>query len=112
MNGNKCFFLDPLEATATDFYHSVCKYAWDYLRDKDKNALNLGLQKVAREVQTFILWHYQFGSKYDTPFWKYAKSLPFNPGREFGKMMKLPKDSTQLYGNWTPRIYDIWRRNT
>ena len=112
LNGNKCFFLDPLEATATDFYHSVCKYAWDYLRDKDKNALNLGLQKVAREVQTFILWHYQFGSKYDTPFWKYAKSLPFNPGREFGKMMKLPKDSTQLYGNWTPRIFDIWRRNT
>ena len=26
LNGNKCFFLDPLEATATDFYHSVCKY--------------------------------------------------------------------------------------
>ena len=111
LNGNKCFFLDPLEATATDFYHSVCKYAWDYLRDKDKNALNLGLQKVAREVQTFILWHYQFGSKYDTPFWKYAKSLPFKRDFRFNNMFKT-KDLTQTYGFWVYPTFRIWKMYT
>ena len=29
------------------------------------------------QVKNFVLWHYQFGSKYDTPFWDYAKTLAF-----------------------------------
>jgi tryptophan halogenase len=112
INGSRCFFMDPLEATATDFYHTIAKYAWDYIGGTlDKNATNIGVRKIAKEVQNFILWHYRFGSKYDTPFWEYAKSLPFNPGEEFKQMMKLPLDSTQTYGNWTPRIFDIWRSN-
>ncbi len=113
LNGNRCFFIDPLEATATDFYHTIAKYSWDYIGGvRDKNATNMEVRRIAREVQNFILWHYQSGSKFDTPFWKYAKSLPFNPDNTFRNMMKLPNDSEQTYGNWTPRIFDIWRSNT
>ena len=113
LNGNRCFFIDPLEATATDFYHTIDKYSWDYIGGvRDKNATNMEVRRIAREVQNFILWHYQSGSKFDTPFWKYAKSLPFNPDNTFRNMMKLPNDSEQTYGNWTPRIFDIWRSNT
>ena len=113
ISGSKCFFMDPLEATATDFYQTIARYAWDYIGGtQDKNGTNIEVRRIAKEVQNFILWHYQFGSKYDTPFWKYAKSLPFNPGGNFRQMMKLPIDSTQTYGNWTPRIFDIWRSNT
>jgi tryptophan halogenase len=113
LNGNRCFFIDPLEATATDFYHTIARYSWDYIGGvRDKNATNMEVRRIAREVQNFILWHYQSGSKFDTPFWKYAKSLPFNPDNTFRHMMKLPNDSDQTYGNWTPRIFDIWRSNT
>ena len=30
-----------------------------------------------KQIHNFVLWHYQFGSKYDTPFWDYAKTLVF-----------------------------------
>ena len=70
------------------------------------------MKRVAKEVENYILWHYQFGSKYDSPFWDYAKSLPFNPDDKFRKMMKLPNDSLAAYGNWTPRFFNKWRENT
>jgi hypothetical protein len=67
------------------------------------------------------LWHYQFGSKYDTPFWEYAKSLPFYPDEKFKKLIKVPFTKKELekvmngeenfeiekylYGQWpTPSI--------
>ena len=43
-----------------------------------------------RELETFILWHYQSGSIYNTPFWEYAKSLPFNPDSNFISIFKSP----------------------
>ena len=36
-------------------------------------------QEVIKEIETFVLWHYQNGSKYESPFWEYVKSIPFNP---------------------------------
>ena len=37
--------------------------------------LSKDIKKYIRKLQNFILWHYQFGSRYDTPFWNHAKSL-------------------------------------
>ena len=116
LNGNRAFFLEPLEATATDFYLTICKHMWDYITQLptpiDKVETNMSVRKVAKEVQNFILWHYQFGSKYDSAFWDYAKSLPFNPDNNFKRMNKLPVDSEKKYGNWTPRFFNKWRENT
>jgi len=115
LNGNKAFFLEPLEATATDCYINICKHMWDYITQIptaiDKKQTNWSVKRVAKEVENYILWHYQFGSKYDSPFWDYAKSLPFNPDDKFRKMMKLPNDSLAAYGNWTPRFFNRWRSN-
>ena len=116
LNGNKAFFLEPLEATATDCYINICKHMWDYITQIptaiDKKQTNWSVKRVAKEVENYILWHYQFGSKYDSPFWDYAKSLPFHPDDKFRKMMKLPNDSLAAYGNWTPRFFNKWRENT
>lgn len=30
-----------------------------------------------KQTHNFILWHYQAGSKYETPFWDYAKQFSF-----------------------------------
>ena len=72
----------------------------------------MSVRRVSKEVQNFILWHYQFGSKYDSPFWKYAQSLPFNPDNKFKLMNKLPLEAEETYGNWTSRFFKNWRDNT
>ena len=116
LNGNRAFFLEPLEATATDFYLTICKHMWDYITQLPtriyKKQTNWSVGNVAKEVENFILWHYQFGSKYDSPFWNYAKSLPFNPDDKFKRMNKLPGDSLKKYGNWTPKFFKKWSENT
>ena len=48
-------------------------------------------QEIARyieQTQNFVLWHYQFGSKYDTPFWDYAKTLTFED-KEFDNFLNI-----------------------
>jgi hypothetical protein len=86
LNGNRFAFLEPLEATSTTFYRNVAGHAWEHIVD-GKPKLNCDTQVFAymKEMETFILWHYQFGSAFDTPFWKYAKSLPFNTDGRFEK---------------------------
>ena len=71
-------------------------------------------QEMARyieQTQNFVLWHYQFGSKYDTPFWDYAKTLTFkddefdsilNYSRKCDKYDILP--SVNVYGGMTDNI--------
>jgi flavin-dependent dehydrogenase len=80
LQGNAYGFVEPLEATSLNFYNQLCVAA-------KKTIFNgVSTQETNREVKTlmhriehFLLWHYQFGSKYDTPFWEHAKNLPFNP---------------------------------
>ena len=111
INGNRYSFLEPLEATALDTYELVARYAWShFVDDVKKEICNTEMKAVMNEVQNFILWHYQAGSQYDSPFWKYAKSLPFNPGYRFRRMMRDNVD--EKYGNWSPRSFKIWRMNT
>ena len=62
------------------------------------------------DIQTFVLWHYQTGSKYDSPFWDYAKSLPFNPDDRFKQVLNNKLDDN--YGNWEPRSFKNWKDNT
>ena len=84
LNGNRLSFLEPLEATSTSFYENVALYAHDYITQKSsREHCNGRIKSEAISIQNFILWHYQFGSKFNTPFWEYAKSLPFEPGSHF-----------------------------
>ena len=53
-----------------------------------------------KQLENIILWHYQFGSKFDTPFWEYAKSLPFNPDNKFLEMIIDEKNDLEQYGQW------------
>tara|TARA_B100001094_G_scaffold314384_1_gene353175 strand:+ start:200 stop:1345 length:1146 start_codon:yes stop_codon:yes gene_type:complete len=92
LNGNRYSFLEPLEATSTRLYQSVCRFVWDYMQgNRTKIDSNYNIKRVVKQLETFILWHYQFGSKYDTPFWKYAKSLPFKPDSYFKELLEKSK---------------------
>lgn len=96
--GNAASFIEPLEATAihiTLFEIDVAsKWLADGLIDARgearRNAAFLnGLNKIMRdyvaEAALFVSWHYGAGSRFDTPFWKYAV-------QNFCECMEKPTD--------------------
>ena len=74
LNGNRLFFIEPLESSSTQTYYEIAGYAYNY----GCKGLSNQVRQYIKQTQNFILWHYNCGSKYDTPFWDYAKSLTFN----------------------------------
>lgn len=124
LNGNRLCFLEPLEATSTSFYMDVAGAIFDHIfYDIDKKICNQNIHNQMKKLQDFILWHYQFGSKFDTPFWEYAKSLPFNPdsgfhyqidcANEYDYDEMVRKLSTEqyafdTYGHWFPIAFKCW----
>ena len=80
LQGNAYGFIEPLEATSLNFYHQLCIEAKDTIfNGVSSHHTNNIIKTLMKRIEMFLLWHYQFGSKYDTPFWEYAKALPFNP---------------------------------
>jgi hypothetical protein len=45
------------------------------------------------QVQNFILYHYMFGSKYNTPFWKHCKKYKIKDSNFF-QHLKIAKNSS------------------
>jgi hypothetical protein len=124
LNGNKLCFLEPLEATSISFYLKVARFWWDHIVDGvDKEVCNQNIHIEMNKLQTFVQWHYQFGSKYNTPFWDYAKSLPFNPDEKFNEVLDYVKqkslfeckvattDGLYTYSQWNPYSFKVWQEN-
>ena len=118
LNGNRLFFLEPLESSSTQTYIELARFV---LQNGIKDASN-GVRRYIKQVQNFVLWHYNCGSKYDTPFWDYAKSLTFNDP-EFDSMLDSSIKSSNYdimdlvnnskpgscqYGQWTPYAFKLW----
>ena len=121
LNGNRCGFLEPLEATSTRFYQTVCKSVYDYMDGlMNRQHVNKYVRDEMFRLETFIMWHYQFGSKYNSPFWDYAKTLPFRPDAEFNEALELSKRMTYLeieqkiggYGQWSYASFRCWYDGT
>jgi len=114
LNGNRFSFIEPLEATSTAFYLRVAKVAWDHITEGlSKEVCNDLIQSESKKLQQFILWHYQNGSKFNTPFWDYAKQLAFNPDVAFQNHLKDAIDGSYLSINrskYKEREYGIWPR--
>ncbi len=117
LQGNRLFFLEPLEASALQTYLEWARYSFDAIIIKShslKKASNM-IKDYITKVQNFVLWHYKFGSKYDTPFWDHAKkmTLPwyFKPDSEFEHILDIVKKQTiddlynQSYGGMVPDNY-------
>ena len=111
LQGNRLFFLEPLEATAIETYLHWTRQTLDAII----TGTTPSIKKYIRRVQNFILWHYQFGSKYDTPFWDYAKTListdtTFNKFLDASVNMSWDKAIDQPYGyaQWPPFSFKYW----
>ena len=116
LNGNRLFFLDPLESSSTQTYIEMVRFV---LNNGVRDASNQ-VRRYIKQVQNFVLWHYNCGSKYDTPFWDYAKSLTFNDSEfdsildssikssDYDIMDQANNNSRSGYGQWTPYAFKLW----
>jgi hypothetical protein len=114
LNGNRLSFIEPMEATSTAVYQNAARYAWDHIFEgSSKYESDMKLQNMIKNIEIFILWHYQNGSKYDTPFWEYARSLKFSPDTEFQRRLNDIKTISDFelerYGGNVDE-YGIWPR--
>ena len=127
LNGNRLFFLEPLEASATQTYIEWNRYFLRRIvRGQDpfgdcKGASHY-IKNYISHVEKFVLWHYQFGSKYDTPFWDYGKTLDveekyfnhvLNFSRTSNRIDNLPPcyggdPQGNVYGQWGPYAFKLW----
>ena len=112
-NGNRLFFLEPLESSSTQTYIEWVKIAYEYMTGKIDNPTEL-IHKYIKQTQNFVLWHYQFGSKYETDFWKYA-ALPMFDDPDFDQYLNFAKKTSwhdiipDQYGGLTEStLYSQW----
>ncbi|MAT07598.1 MAG: hypothetical protein CL707_00600 [Chloroflexi bacterium] len=124
LGGNRLFFLEPLEATAIQAYLFWAQRTFWWIIDKrsNPNFATQELYKYTTQLQNFILWHYVFGSKYNTPFWRYAQEFTINDD-EFHKIVFAIKKFSLIdiiddridigvsphgYGQWMPWSFKNW----
>ena len=108
LNGNRLFFLEPLEASALQTHLEWARHIFDMVLTKELS-MEDGKRKMKtyiEKVQNFVLWHYHFGSKYDTPFWEYARTLTFKDD-DFN--MFLEENVGGWYAYWDSPIFKSWQ---
>tara|TARA_B100000035_G_scaffold39503_1_gene29837 strand:- start:1774 stop:2898 length:1125 start_codon:yes stop_codon:yes gene_type:complete len=119
LNGNLYAFIEPMEASSSEIHHNISESLYDVmLGEKTKEEANKVLNNEMHEVSDFILWHYKHGSKYDTPFWNYAQSLPYHNESTITEYIERCINAPSLigedlsesyqYAHWEPRSYKIW----
>tara|TARA_B100000131_G_scaffold178545_1_gene172170 strand:- start:185 stop:1339 length:1155 start_codon:yes stop_codon:yes gene_type:complete len=93
LNGNRLFFIEPLESSSVQTYLEWVRYSFDAIFPQSSSIEEASnkIKDYITKVQNFVLWHYQFGSKYDTPFWDYAKKLTFKPDSQFNYILDTMK---------------------
>jgi len=115
LNGNKLFFLEPLEATAMATYAQSNRYYFDYMFNKCPKIKTINfIHDYVKKLQDFILWHYANGSIYDSDFWSYGKRLWKNHNKEnfektihqISKKSFLEEDS--MYAQWHGYSFKNW----
>ena len=108
LQGNMYGFLEPLEATSVGLYQSLCRCAWDGIfKVHSFERCNQNIRNKMMELQNIVMWHYQYGSKFDTPFWDYAKSLHFKPDQRFYEVANGNLD--EEYGQWEQWNFENWK---
>lgn len=125
-NGNSSFFLEPIEATSlSTALFIVTRSISNFLQETNKTNLQLNseIETYIQRTIDMISLHYFSGSKYNSEFWKYAKSKGEKRIKEslykndrfreliddvlFSNRSFLIKEDTELgYGPWARYSWD------
>lgn len=124
LNGNKLFFLEPLEATAMGAYLETAKYHYSYIFENlSQDKTEAGIKEHIYKVQNFILYHYSNYSIYKNKFWRHSKNLwektntksLDNEIEEAKKMSEVDYEKTYSsfyeYGQWHKTSIKQWFDN-
>lgn len=80
-NGNRLFFIEPLQALTLHNYQVFANYICDFIENTSyRNFSETNLAYTRRIYAYFetIAYHYKFGSIYDSPFWEKIKKQSSN----------------------------------
>jgi tryptophan 7-halogenase len=91
-NGNKAFFLEPMEATSIDSMINIQRM---FLRKTPQ--VNLKLHRWFIETEFIIMMHYSVGTKWPTDFWEYAQD------RGMRCLASFKWDMQTQYSTWGAR---------
>ena len=102
-NGNRLFFLEPMESSSSQAYITWVNVIFDRIFNNKHFDPNYAIINHIKQLQNFVLWHYQYGSKYDTPFWDYAKTFTiddprFNEVRDIASNISKYDSRPNFYG--------------
>ena len=112
-NGNRLFFLEPMESTGVQTYIDWATTIGESIIGNEYD-LDVAVDKFdtyVSENERFVLWHYETGSVYDTPFWDYARQLKLDIDPKFEKYkMECDKISwnDMMSGADKELNYGIW----
>lgn len=76
-NGNRLFFLEPLQALSLDYYKLLAESIVDFIEQRTYAKyceVNKYYRNEMIDYQYALALHYQFGSIYDTPFWNHVST--------------------------------------
>ena len=77
-NGNRLFFLEPLEALSLMYYYQFASTIAEFLKsDRDiskYNEANTSYLMTLTQYSKSVAWYYSYGSIYDSPFWKVTQA--------------------------------------
>ena len=122
LGGNRLSFLEPLEATAIGASMTWTRQTFDWIINNTTTPDHISQEIInyTHQLQNFVLWHYMYGSKYDTPFWKAAKNLKiedpiFNDFLTYSKKLSMADllDTSSIflnenYGQWQLWNFKYW----
>ena len=75
-NGNRSFFLEPMEATSLCNAEQINRCTYDYwCLDQSREQAQYRYDEMINGTVALINLHYAYGSKFDTPFWDYAVDM-------------------------------------
>lgn len=120
LNGNKLLFLEPMESNSIEIFCYVAHLFSKYICKQMYSAsVSYEIHEFIDRTRLFILWHYLFGSIYNTPFWGFASSYSIDDPT-FNHMVDYVKDKTRLecvlpspfndasYALWKAWNFRIW----
>ena len=108
INGNRLFFLEPLQALSLHYTSVFASFICDYINDPTEVNRQIINSKYLTEMwihQMMLAYHYQYGSRYKSEFWnktvENAKDMmkyQFNGVEEVFKYnLNLDKEFLQTY---------------
>lgn len=106
-NGNASFFLEPIEATSTQFMIDVIFLGLSYIRgESTEDEVNSKYDRYVQAHSTVIMQHYLPGSKFKNEFWKTAS----NHAKELMSSTVFTKDFYESYRTETPGFF-VWQQH-